>query len=138
MKLVFILLWVHVGDEYNDYLHIWVPLSWFLLRHQQFYPAKFLQHQCKWQKNVGRGQSMRFKTAIQYFKVLWIFQQYLFVCQVFTKKKRSFLLISWCWDQENISKTANPAIAVDHLFVRQMCNSAHKIITQPSGLQLNL
>lgn len=132
MKLAFI-LWVHVRDDYK-----WLPVqlgstALFLAKA----PAVLSSNTFANDKKVGPGQTVRFKTAIQYFKVLWILHQYLSDCQVFIHKNKDSCRFVDA-ETRKTSKTASSAKAMELPFCNSKTIICSKILTQPSGLQLNL
>lgn len=116
----------------NDCQYSWIPLPCFLLRHHQFYPAILLQMTKKLVQD-----KLRFKTAIQYFKVLWLLHQYLPDCQVFIHKNKDSCRFVDA-ETRKTSKTASSAKAMELPFCNSKTIICSKILTQPSGLQLNL
>ena len=112
MKLAFI-LWVRVRDDYK-----WLPVqlgstALFLAKA----PAVLSSNTFANDKKVGPGQTVRFKTAIQYFKVLWILHQYLSDCQVFIHKNKDSCRFVDA-ETRKTSKTASSAKAMELPFCK--------------------
>lgn len=121
------ILWVHVSDDYK-----WLPvvqlgsIALFLAKAPEVLSSNIFAND----KKVGPGQTVKFKTVIQYFKVLWILHQYLSDCQVFIHKNKDLCRFVDV-ETRKTSKTASSAKAMESPFCNSETIICSEILTQP-------